>query len=211
MKLLLVCVVAAAVAAPGFASGLAPAVTILKNARVVVEAGAAAVPLEIAVEGEKIAFVGPPGEAARRFPGAAEIDLSGGVVYPGLVDAHGHLAELGMSLESVDLKGVSSAKACAERMGAHPAPAGVWVAGQGWDQNLWTPRQFPDASDLDAVLPGSARVREPDRRPRGVGQQRRDEGRGRDARHRRTQRAAGSCAAPTDRLRESSSTTRCRS
>jgi predicted amidohydrolase YtcJ len=149
MKLLLVCVVAAAAAAPG--SG--HAATILKNARVVVEAGAAAVPLEIAVQGEKIAFVGTAPEARRRFPGAEEIDLSGAVVYPGFSDTHGHLAGLGMSLESVDLKNLTSAKGCADRMGRHSVPPGVWVEGQGWDQNLWTPKQFPDASDLDAVLP----------------------------------------------------------
>ncbi len=149
MKLILACALAAVLAE----TRLAPAATILKNARVAVRAGAAAVPLDIAVEGEKIAFVGPPGQAARRYPGAAEMDLSGAVVYPGFTDVHGHLAELGLSLESVDMKGVLSAKACAERMGGHPAPTGVWAAAQGWDQNLWTPKQFPDASDLDAVVP----------------------------------------------------------
>jgi len=149
MKLLFVCALAAALAE----TRVAPAAAILKNARVVVQAGAAAVPLDIAVEGEKIAFVGPPGEAARRYPGATAMDLAGAVVYPGLSDVHGHLSGLGLSLESVDMKGVASAKACAARMGGHPAPPGVWAAAHGWDQNLWTPKQFPDASELDAVVP----------------------------------------------------------
>jgi len=134
-------------------AGPALAATILRNARVTVDGAKPAVPLSVVVVGEKIAFVGDPAEAERRYPKASAIDLAGSVVYPGLSDAHGHLAGLGRSLESADLKGVTSAQACARRMKDRPLPGDSWVEGDGWDQNLWTPKAFPDASTLDAAFP----------------------------------------------------------
>ena len=127
--------------------------TLFENGRVVVEAGAAPAALSVLVDGGRVAFVGPAAEARRRVPRAATVDLAGAYVYPGFADAHGHLAELGKALESADLKGLRSAEACAGKMRALAVPAGTWVEGDGWDQNLWTPSAFPDARTLDAVFP----------------------------------------------------------
>ncbi|HEX2204301.1 MAG TPA: imidazolonepropionase [Longimicrobium sp.] len=44
----------------------------------------------VAVEGGRIAAVGPEAEVLARFPGAARFDCGGGVVTPGLVDSHTH-------------------------------------------------------------------------------------------------------------------------
>ena len=46
--------------------------------------------LAVAVEGERIALVGPPAELERRFPDAERIDCGGMVLMPGLVDSHTH-------------------------------------------------------------------------------------------------------------------------
>jgi len=127
--------------------------TLLENGRVALDAGAAPKDLSIVVEDGRIAFVGSRAEARRFRPAASRVDLAGAFVYPGFADAHGHLAELGKALESADLKGVRSARACAERMRAQAVPAGTWIEGDGWDQNLWTPKEFPDARALDAVIP----------------------------------------------------------
>ncbi|HET9794554.1 MAG TPA: amidohydrolase [Thermoanaerobaculia bacterium] len=127
--------------------------TLFENGKVIAEPGAPAAELSILVEGGRVAFVGPPAEARHRAPGAVPVDLAGAFVYPGFADAHGHLAELGKSLESADLKGLGSAEACAEKMRARAVPAGTWAEGDGWDQNLWTPKEFPDARTLDAVFP----------------------------------------------------------
>jgi predicted amidohydrolase YtcJ len=124
---------------------------VLRNARVAVSAGAAPARLEVVVEGGRIAFVGD--RAPERYRDAQSIDLSGAVVYPGFVDSHLHLVGLGKSLESADLKGLDSAAACARKMAAETTPPGTWVEGDGWDQNRWNPKAFPDASVLDAVFP----------------------------------------------------------
>jgi predicted amidohydrolase YtcJ len=133
------------------APGWAPGATILRHARVAVSADATPARREIVIEDGKIAFVGD--RAPGRYAGADAIDLSGAVVYPGFVDSHGHLAELGKALESADLKGLASAAACAATMAAEKTPPGSWVEGDGWDQNRWTPKAFPDASVLDVVFP----------------------------------------------------------
>ena len=45
----------------------------------------------LAVEGERIADVGPSGELEARYPGAEHVDGRGKVVFPGLVNCHTHL------------------------------------------------------------------------------------------------------------------------
>ena len=45
----------------------------------------------LAVEGERIAEVGPSGELEVRYPGAERLDGRGKVVFPGLVNCHTHL------------------------------------------------------------------------------------------------------------------------
>ena len=127
--------------------------TLFENGRVVVDPGRAPAGLSVLVEDGRIAYIGSADEARRRAPGAATVDLGGAVVYPGFADAHGHLAELGRALESADLRGARSAEACVERMRSSPATAGSWVEGDGWDQNLWTPKEFPDGRLLDAAFP----------------------------------------------------------
>jgi predicted amidohydrolase YtcJ len=74
---------------------------------------------------------------------------------PGLIDSHVHLASLGASLESIDLRGVASldevARRVKERLDATPGDG--WVTGRSWDQSLWPGGAFPTARVLDAVAP----------------------------------------------------------
>ncbi|MBA2245354.1 MAG: imidazolonepropionase [Gemmatimonadetes bacterium] len=44
----------------------------------------------VAVEGGRIAALGPAAELRARYPGAAEVECRGGVLTPGLVDSHTH-------------------------------------------------------------------------------------------------------------------------
>jgi predicted amidohydrolase YtcJ len=103
----------------------------------------------------KIAFVGDPARARSLAPDARRVSLSGAFVFPGWADAHGHLLGLGKSLEIANLRGAADAAEAARRIGelATALPAGAWVEGRGWDQNLWSGKNFPDARDLDAVVP----------------------------------------------------------
>jgi predicted amidohydrolase YtcJ len=84
------------------------------------------------------------------------VDAQGRTVLPGLIDAHGHVLDLGMTQMTVQLVGTSSIADLQKRLGdfaaAHPRDA--WITGFGWNQELWTEKRFPTAADLDAVVPG---------------------------------------------------------
>jgi predicted amidohydrolase YtcJ len=128
---------------------------LLEDATVYVAADAAPARVSILLSGGRIAFVGDAADARKRGAGAKRVSLSGRFVFPGWADAHLHLLGLGKSLEIAALRGSKSAADAAARMrrAAVALPPGVWVEGRGWDQNLWPGAAFPDARDLDAVLP----------------------------------------------------------
>jgi predicted amidohydrolase YtcJ len=107
----------------------------------------------ILVRKGRIDFVGSLAEAEKRAPGARRLDATGMTILPGLVDSHGHVDGLGKMLAIVDLKQTSSAEDAAERVAAKAKllPAGAWVEGRGWDQNLWPGMQYPTAAVLDRV------------------------------------------------------------
>ena len=91
---------------------------------------------------------------ARQFTDAHRIDGRGRTVLPGLIDAHGHVAGLGEALHTVDLFNVPSKQEALDRIAAHDRkyPGQEWIRGRGWNQVLWTVREFPSAGDLDAVV-----------------------------------------------------------
>jgi len=137
------------------ASGPGPAQDLLlEGGAVYASAEARPQRASVLLRGGKIAFVGGSEEARRRAPAARVVDVSGGFVFAGWSDAHGHLAGLGEALESADLRRAASPAEAARRLGEKAAglPAGAWVTGRGWDQNLWPEKRFPDAGDLDGPL-----------------------------------------------------------
>ena len=119
------------------------------------EAGAPA--RALAVQGNRVAFVGDSARAAAWIgPGTHVVDLHGGTIVPGLVDAHFHLHNLGMSLRMIDLVGTTSWREVVDRVVAAAATptAGEWVIGRGWDQNDWETKAFPTSAAIDSLLPG---------------------------------------------------------
>ena len=86
---------------------------------------------------------------------ARRIDVGGRAVIPGLIDSHIHFLDYSRSLSKVNLDGVTS-KNEALRMVAEKAREvgpGRWVLGGGWNNNLWSPPDFPTRHDLDSVAP----------------------------------------------------------
>lgn len=110
----------------------------------------------LAVRGGRIAYLGPDaGAEALRGPATRIVELSGRAVTPGLIDAHSHLAGLGAALEQVDLTGAATYAEVVRRVreAASQLPAGSWVRGRGWDQNLWPEKQFPFHAELSRAVP----------------------------------------------------------
>jgi hypothetical protein len=72
-------------------------------------------------------------------------DLAGAYIVPGLIDAHGHMMNLGNLLSDVDLTGTTSYQQVIQRVveRAKTTPKGDWIVGRGWDQNDWTNTSMP--------------------------------------------------------------------
>jgi predicted amidohydrolase YtcJ len=81
------------------------------------------------------------------------VDLGGGTMIPGLVDAHAHLRSLGRYLAQLKLETTTSAAGVREmvRAAQKSTPPGRWIQGRGWDQNDWEVKQFPTHRDLDGT------------------------------------------------------------
>jgi predicted amidohydrolase YtcJ len=94
--------------------------------------------------------------AAKKLASApAERDLHGAFAMPGLIDAHGHIGGLGLSLRRLRFFGTTSAEQIAGMVAETAAkrPNGEWIFGRGWDQNDWTVKSFPTHALLDAAAP----------------------------------------------------------
>jgi predicted amidohydrolase YtcJ len=106
------------------------------------------------VDGGKIIAVGDSNTLQEKYLAREVVDAKGQTIYPGFIDAHAHFYEYGLGLQQVNLKGmktwtevVDSVQAYADRN-----PDG-WIIGNGWDQNLWVGKKFPDKAKLDELFP----------------------------------------------------------
>lgn len=102
-----------------------------------------------------ILALGDTAALLKQFPKAVRLDVGNATVIPGLIDAHGHVSNLGWALMRADLIGAHSKAEVLRRLQqfARDLPAGAWLEGRGWDQNQWPEKQFPTAADLDAAFP----------------------------------------------------------
>ncbi|MGH8078416.1 MAG: amidohydrolase, partial [Lysobacter sp.] len=103
----------------------------------------------------KILALGDTAALIKRYPKAQRLDAGGATVVPGLIDAHGHVAGLGLTRLRADLVGTRNKDEVLQRLRdfARELPPGAWLLGRGWDQNDWPEQRFPTAADLDAAFP----------------------------------------------------------
>ena len=81
-------------------------------------------------------------------------DAGGKSIYPGLIDAHAHLYNLGVGMQQVDLVGTVSADDVIQRVKAFQDEKQMtFIQGRGWDQNDWEIKEFPTKEMLDEVFP----------------------------------------------------------
>jgi predicted amidohydrolase YtcJ len=84
------------------------------------------------------------------------VDAHGQALLPGLIDAHGHVMDLGAFASTLDLVGTTSIADLQRRLQDYASanPDAAWIEGFGWNQELWSEKRFPTAADLDAAVPG---------------------------------------------------------
>lgn len=94
-------------------------------------------------------------KAGAKLPAGTQIDMQGATLWPGLIDAHGHVMRLGELKLVVDLRDSASIPEALGRIKAG-IPAAGWIMGRGWNQERWYEGgtligRFPTAAELDAV------------------------------------------------------------
>ena len=106
------------------------------------------------VNGGKIIAVGKADTLEQKYNAREVIDAGGKPVYPGFIDAHAHFYEYGLSLQEVKLSKTNSWQEVIDSVNVYARrnPDG-WIIGDGWDQNKWGVKQFPDKAKLDSMFP----------------------------------------------------------
>jgi len=80
-----------------------------------------------------------------------KIDGNGATLLPGLTDAHGHVGNHGLLLQSVNLIGSNSELDAVQRVRSfiEQEPGQQWIRGRGWNQVLWENNTFPTYRSLE--------------------------------------------------------------
>lgn len=121
--------------------------TIFRSALAGPQPGAVAVTAGriVALDDAALAAVGPDTEI---------VDLDGGLLLPGFVDAHIHPVEAGLEQLACDLSGERTPEGYLAAIAAYAAahPDLPWIVGGGWAQAAF-PGGTPLAADLDRIVP----------------------------------------------------------
>lgn len=83
-----------------------------------------------------------------------KVDGKGRTLMPGMIDAHLHVMELGLSLLTLDLSDTKSLAEAQTKIAeyAKSHPDAPWIVGRGWNQETWQLGRFPTAAEIDAVV-----------------------------------------------------------
>lgn len=114
----------------------------------------------VKVSSETITAVGPAADMAAAGAGgkpaaagrASLVDLQGGTLLPGFIDAHVHPVFAGDQLRRCNLREGSTAQDYLDIIARYAAghPGGGWITGGGWSMEAF-PRGLPTREPLDAV------------------------------------------------------------
>jgi len=108
----------------------------------------------LAFEAGKVLEIGDSANLRSKYAMAHLIDGHGKTLLPGLIDAHGHVVDLGLESVQIQLTGTTSLQQAQQRIRAYAQanPRRAWLVGEGWNQVIWNLGRFPTAQELDAAV-----------------------------------------------------------
>ncbi|MEP7079415.1 MAG: amidohydrolase, partial [Ginsengibacter sp.] len=107
-----------------------------------------------AVNDGKIVEVGSSAVLQKKYKAAKSLDAKGKYIFPGFIDAHAHFLEYGLGLNAADLVGTKSWNDIIVRLKIYASSHKEgWIVGNGWDQNDWADKNFPDNAQLNILFP----------------------------------------------------------
>ncbi|GAB5419095.1 MAG: amidohydrolase [Crocinitomicaceae bacterium] len=126
---------------------------IIHNARIHTMTGDDKVHDAIAIRNGKIVEIGPERQILNKYSADEYIDAEKKDVYPGWVDAHGHMMNYARSKLSVDLIGCKSFDEMMLRIEKYQSKyKRPFIIGRGWDQSLWGD-EMPTNEKLSELYP----------------------------------------------------------
>ena len=106
-----------------------------------------------AVKNGKFVAVGGE-ELLEKYKPANTVDAQGLSIYPGFIDAHSHLLELGLNQFKADLKNSLGMNHVVQKLKEHQQIHNHnFIMGIGWDQNQWKDNSYPDNKALNIAFP----------------------------------------------------------
>ena len=108
----------------------------------------------IAVRDGKIIETGATANLESHYSFLEKLDAGGKYIYPGFIDAHAHFVGYALNLLRVNLVGTTSWEQILEKLQTFSKenPTG-WILGEGWDQNDWENKNYPDLTSLNQLFP----------------------------------------------------------
>ena len=108
----------------------------------------------VVVTNGKIIEIGKKPELELKYNFKEIYDASGQTIVPGLIDAHAHIFNLGVTMQQVDLVGTKSYKEVLGRIVTFQKEKNTpYILGRGWDQNDWEIKEYPTNKELDSLFP----------------------------------------------------------
>lgn len=108
-----------------------------------------------AVKNGKFVAVGGE-ELLEKYKPANTVDAQGLSIYPGFIDAHSHLLELGLNQFKADLKNSLGMNHVVQKLKEHQQIHNHnFIMGIGWDQNQWKENSYPDNKVLNIAFPNT--------------------------------------------------------
>src|SRR2546428_6989071 len=110
----------------------------------------------VAIARGKILAVGDSAELARYVgPRTEVVRADGGLVLPGLADAHTHFTDRRVKLASLCLRDAATPQEFVRRIAAfaQTRKRGEWILGGDWDHTLWRGAAPPPHQRIDSVAP----------------------------------------------------------
>ena len=116
--------------------------------------------MAVAINGERISWVGSHGEAEASLVADETINLGDQALLPGFIDAHGHATGMATFTQLANVasppvgatQNIEDLKEALKRFIAErQIPDGDWVIGRGYDDSLLEEQRHPNRDELDAV------------------------------------------------------------
>lgn len=108
----------------------------------------------MAIKDGKVLEFGPERHIMNKYRADEDFDAQQQHVYPGFIDAHGHLLGYGQSLINVNLLDTKSWEDVLQALKTYSEKEKHdIIVGRGWDQSDWENKSFPENSALNTMFP----------------------------------------------------------